>query len=1611
MALSRAQAKRLVEKIAKDHGHLGEEVYAEMSADARRKVEEALLKKDEIIGSSIITLAKNLYSKDVRFIFELLQNADDNHFLEATGAGNVPFVSFRIYNNRIIIDCNEDGFTEGNLRAICNVGKSSKTGTQGYIGEKGIGFKSVFKVAWKVHIQSGPFSFGFKHRPGDSGMGMISPEWQEPAGDVPGSLTRMTFMLHDDGGTIQCGQIAQEFRRLQHEMLLFLKRLKRIEVRFFDDNEAETSAFRMSMSRGDSPHRFILEKVRRENGEEVERARKSYHVTKEMARGLAMSENREYSDQEREAAAYLMAEVVLAFPLDDQSVPVVEPQDVFAFLPIRRSGFSFLIHSDFVTMANREDIVTSSLRNRRLRKFIVSAFISAVKQMCEHPTLRFQWMRYLPPLAGYPWDEFWKGLVDMLRDEIQTAEVLAARGFSFCSRRVRDLRRLTRDALDQHGNPLFDDFPGTDAVYVSQHYSAFDLNRLKEYGLEDLSLEQFISRVERDLGRPDSKMKSRATNSDWHSRAAQLLHRCIQNAHLSSKVSGLGIIPLSNGSWVNGTSGLQIFFQETADGVSIPSELNLQLVDADAAGNPDRCRLFVSLGATAPPSTTIWKMTLSRYTPRYLPPHHRLPNLSSSVKFLRFLFLTEPENTGESAYNNIILYNAASTPRKPREEDFFFPGSRVPYSPGDLELDVNFVHPDYLSQPPVPAARINGAVGMAWREWLYQHIGVRKNLRIVSRQGGSFSNEFLFVAQHRPVKFLGLLKDLWSHEGSMITSSAPLHMELRKMKVLCEGGTKIPLSETFLPTPQLRDQRSRYLEEREMIPFLELESTLSKEGVRSWTFLSEFGVTWSRKARFLLAILQAIMNGEGEPVPRVSRLPELYTVIQIKCANFPVNVALVRDFFAENSGIYVPAMEGSAENWCVANECLLYAPTNLRSRYPIDSIYSERFPSNNNLATIREFFENTLGVPRCVPLDIVEELRLLKSEGCTDFQRIKELYKFLSRLPTENTAQQQLKSMFREEALVFVSTTERPLWYRTSDCLWSMATRIRGKVDLESYYGGALETFFVEQLGVRKLNIDMIFDELRSLTPQETTPEAVKTLLSTFNSLLQSGARPENRSAGQLLERQILPLRYPDGQVQLCASGPRFVIADRKVLQEKFRDRVEMLDFNLTQVRDFQPFLAWAGLEDRYLSRMVREVPVLVSDDKFGISDRRYDIKRKSHGLLRIAVHFRSPRVAENEQAFYDLLRGCETWETDGISSQLILDVDGRSITVQLERSDVYIDDDPSTPLKIFIPHDERAQDVCMQQSLPQKLMEWIMADPSSGEISTLLDKSTMGIILGLLNAKWAESIAAILDKAGVNDLTDIPNGDLEDDLEVRGVPSAPEPVTPVRPAGSARRWGSTPGTPEAVLGLRTPETGYYSTPGTDFAFLASPEPENSGTPSRVCVPLAAAREYFPPPDHAGGDAEARDAEYLELLNHVIAAARMIRFPRRGDDISPLERELFPNRNFVRSRFSASQFERDIKVGAAGELFVFELLSALDPGLVGFSRVDWTSNIKGHVKMHPDYASMTRWGGGVETSDLQYEDLSGIFTNLLIEKGYLASERWQGRTPKYFIEVKTTSSS
>jgi hypothetical protein len=256
-------------------------------------------------------------------VYELIQNAEDNQYPVAAQ----PRLCFTLRQDRIVIDSNENGFTEKNIKAICSVGQSTKTFIKGYIGEKGIGFKSVFTVARKVHVQSEPYSFAFEYRredPSDNGLGMVTPLNEAHLHIPAGVRTQMILYLRED---YDREQLRRDFLGLPDTLLLFLKKLKQLSVNIELPN---------------SPHHHITYTLR---SNETGKPRNRVTIEKSVGDSSSTQEfwikRRQVGDMPADPARRNVheAEVVLAFPIDANEIPVIEDQHVYAFLPLQKVGF------------------------------------------------------------------------------------------------------------------------------------------------------------------------------------------------------------------------------------------------------------------------------------------------------------------------------------------------------------------------------------------------------------------------------------------------------------------------------------------------------------------------------------------------------------------------------------------------------------------------------------------------------------------------------------------------------------------------------------------------------------------------------------------------------------------------------------------------------------------------------------------------------------------------------------------------------------------------------------------------------------------------------------------------------------------------------------------------------------------------------------------------------------------------------------------------------------------------------------------------------------------------------------------------------------------------
>ena len=90
------------------------------------------------LANSVESLATDIYSEDKRFIYELIQNADDAALNEDSE------LSLDILDNYVVISHNGAPFNSRDIRGLCSIGLGNKTNDATKTGYKGIGFKSVF---------------------------------------------------------------------------------------------------------------------------------------------------------------------------------------------------------------------------------------------------------------------------------------------------------------------------------------------------------------------------------------------------------------------------------------------------------------------------------------------------------------------------------------------------------------------------------------------------------------------------------------------------------------------------------------------------------------------------------------------------------------------------------------------------------------------------------------------------------------------------------------------------------------------------------------------------------------------------------------------------------------------------------------------------------------------------------------------------------------------------------------------------------------------------------------------------------------------------------------------------------------------------------------------------------------------------------------------------------------------------------------------------------------------------------------------------------------------------------------------------------------------------
>lgn len=245
-------------------------------------------------------------------MLELIQNADDNSYASSVQ----PSVDFTYSNGSLRVDCNEVGFSPRNVEALCRVGQSTKKGGDNatrYVGEKGIGFKSVFKAADVVWISSGAYSFKFDKT---KQLGMIAPICDAFPAPVKPGFTSLYLKLSD---TYNKRSLLDELRSLDSRLLIFLRRLRNITISISEPFHKTWKSTFSKIEIGKDLIRLA------ENNKACD-----YIVTRYQVSNMP---------QESKRQGVSTSEIILGFPITEEKQPKRESQHAYAFLPIRDYGF------------------------------------------------------------------------------------------------------------------------------------------------------------------------------------------------------------------------------------------------------------------------------------------------------------------------------------------------------------------------------------------------------------------------------------------------------------------------------------------------------------------------------------------------------------------------------------------------------------------------------------------------------------------------------------------------------------------------------------------------------------------------------------------------------------------------------------------------------------------------------------------------------------------------------------------------------------------------------------------------------------------------------------------------------------------------------------------------------------------------------------------------------------------------------------------------------------------------------------------------------------------------------------------------------------------------
>jgi hypothetical protein len=307
------------------------------------------------------------YPDPVHFVYELLQNAEDQGAREAL---------FELSTDRLVFRHNGTPFIRSDIENITSIGNSDKPQEANQIGRFGIGFKSVFTITNRPEIhtvlEGKPFAFAIEDL-------VIPTTKAEEYTQNNQFATQFVFPFINGQELALFSKIRERLSLLGSETMLFLRNLVSITW------QTETD------------HGIYLCERKGDRSELCGEIYENGQFRQDNTNYLVFTRNVSLSDSDREL------DVRIALRLDEEGRIVSEPgQKLVVYFPTEQlTGMNFRLHGPFLLTDNRANIKDDNKTNRKLIEECAALLAESIERIKQEGLLTVDFLSMLPIRSEY----------------------------------------------------------------------------------------------------------------------------------------------------------------------------------------------------------------------------------------------------------------------------------------------------------------------------------------------------------------------------------------------------------------------------------------------------------------------------------------------------------------------------------------------------------------------------------------------------------------------------------------------------------------------------------------------------------------------------------------------------------------------------------------------------------------------------------------------------------------------------------------------------------------------------------------------------------------------------------------------------------------------------------------------------------------------------------------------------------------------------------------------------------------------------------------------------------------------------------------------------------